>query len=203
MTTPPIYRPRPVLGVPPAQLRERSLARTAPAEPQPSASTLCLAISPSAGRRPDVGRLRETRTHLPRNANLVPLLAALTAWELNTAALARDLAIDDETVSSYLPLLEAVFLLHRLPAWSRNLTARVKRRPKMHLTDTGLAAWLLEQSADALAGPGNRHRRRLNSSLIQRPMITFCAVNSTPPTSCPLGTSVTSSSRHASTKRGR
>lgn len=94
-----------------------------------------------------------------RNIELLPrmfrLLAALTAQELNATALARDLGIDDDTVRSYLPLLETVFLLHRLPAWSRNLTARVKHRPKMHLTDTGLAAWLLEQSADALARPGN------------------------------------------------
>lgn len=94
-----------------------------------------------------------------RNIELLPrmfrLLAALTAQELNVTALARDLGIDDATVRSYLPILETAFLLHRLPAWSRNLTARVKRRPKIHLTDTGLAAWLLEQSADALAKPGN------------------------------------------------
>ncbi len=99
----------------------------------------------------DIARIRHIEL-LPR---MFRPLAALTAQELNTAALARDLGIDDETLRSYLPLLETVFLLHRLPAWSRNLTARVKRRPKMHLTDTGLAAWLLEQSADALARPGN------------------------------------------------
>ncbi len=94
-----------------------------------------------------------------RHAELLPrmfrLLAALTAQELNVTALARDLGIDDNTVRAYLPLLETVFLLHQLPAWSRNLTARVKRRPKLHLTDTGLAAWLMEQGPDALAKPGN------------------------------------------------
>ncbi|MGQ0779472.1 MAG: ATP-binding protein [Pseudonocardiales bacterium] len=99
----------------------------------------------------DIARIRNIEL-LPR---MFRLLAALTAQELNTAALARDLGIDDATVRNYLPLLETAFLLHRLPAWSRNLTARVKHRPKIHLTDTGLAAWLLEQSADALARPGN------------------------------------------------
>ncbi|MGH3692957.1 MAG: ATP-binding protein [Pseudonocardiaceae bacterium] len=99
----------------------------------------------------DVARVRHIEL-LPR---MFRLLAALTAQELNVASLARDLGIDDETVRSYLPLLETVFLLHRLPAWSRNLTARVKRRPKIHLTDTGLAAWLMEQSPDGLARPGN------------------------------------------------
>jgi len=99
----------------------------------------------------DIARVRHIDV-LPR---MFRLLAALTAQELNVAALARDLGIDDQTVSNYLPLLETVYLLHRLPAWSRNLTTKVKHRPKVHLTDTGLAAWLMEQSADALARPGN------------------------------------------------
>lgn len=99
----------------------------------------------------DVARVRHVEL-LPR---MFRLLAALTAQELNVAGLARGLGIDDDTVRSYLPLLETVFLVQRLPAWSRNLTARVKRRPKVHLTDTGLAAWLMEQGADALAKVGN------------------------------------------------
>jgi uncharacterized protein len=99
----------------------------------------------------DIARVRRVDL-LPR---LFRLLAALTAQELNVAALARDLGIDDQTVRNYLPLLETVYLLHRLPAWSRNVTAKVKHRPKVHLADTGLAAWLLEQSPDALARPGN------------------------------------------------
>jgi predicted AAA+ superfamily ATPase len=99
----------------------------------------------------DIARIRRVEI-LPR---LFRLLAALTAQELNISALARDLGIDEDTVRTYLPILETVFLVLRLPAWSRNPTARVKHRPKVHLTDTGLAAWLLEQSADALARPGN------------------------------------------------
>jgi hypothetical protein len=45
----------------------------------------------------------------------VRLLAALTAQELDMTSLARDLGIDDNTVRSYLPLLETVFLLHDSP----------------------------------------------------------------------------------------
>lgn len=93
--------------------------------------------------------------HIDLLPRMFRLLAALTAQELNATALARDLGIDAGTVRDYLPLLETVFLIHRLPAWSRNLTARVKHRPKIHLTDTGLAAWLMEQGPDALARPGN------------------------------------------------
>lgn len=40
-----------------------------------------------------------------------------------------------------------------LPSWSRNLTAKEKRRPKVHFVDTGLAAALLGLDAAALATP--------------------------------------------------
>ncbi len=43
--------------------------------------------------------------------------------------------------------------MHRLPAWSQNLTAKIKKRPKIHVVDSGFAAWLRGQSADSLARP--------------------------------------------------
>jgi uncharacterized protein len=42
-----------------------------------------------------------------------------------------------------------------LPAWSRNLTRRVKRHPKIFLTDPGLAAWLLGKTPDSLQDPSD------------------------------------------------
>lgn len=93
----------------------------------------------------------EQMERLPRFARY---LAALTAQELNTAEAARVMAVDRGTIQSDLALFETVYLVHRLPAWSRNLTAKIKRRPKIHLVDTGLAAWLRGQSADALARSG-------------------------------------------------
>lgn len=99
----------------------------------------------------DIGRVRNVDV-LPR---MFRLLATLTGQELNASDVARGLGIDDDSVRTYVSLFETVYLLHRLPAWSRNLTSRVKHRPKIHLTDTGVAAWLLQQSPDALARPGN------------------------------------------------
>ena len=60
--------------------------------------------------------------------------------ELNVADWCRRLGIDRGTLESYLGWLRMVFLVHELPAWTRNLAARVVRRPKLHLADTGLAA---------------------------------------------------------------
>ena len=55
------------------------------------------------------------------------------------------------TVVRYSDLLESLFLIHRLPAWSRNLTKRQIQRPKVFLTDTGLNAALSNMDAAHLS----------------------------------------------------
>lgn len=85
-------------------------------------------------------------TDIRRKAAIPRLLrwaAAATATELNVTSVARDLGIDRSTVVSYLEWLQTVFLVHVLPQWSRNYMSRTVRRPKLHLTDTGIAASLL------------------------------------------------------------
>lgn len=82
-------------------------------------------------------------TYLRELPRLLRLAAARTSGELNISDFARDLGLSRPTTDSYLAHLEAVFLLQTIPAWSTNLTARVVRRPKLALTDTGLAARLI------------------------------------------------------------
>ncbi|HXP22025.1 MAG TPA: ATP-binding protein [Streptosporangiaceae bacterium] len=93
------------------------------------------------------------RIEAPGNMRrLLNLAAAATAQELNTVKVASDLQLHRATVNNYLSLLETVFLIRHLPAWSPpNLMARAVRRPKLHLSDTGLAAHLLGVDADGLA----------------------------------------------------
>ena len=92
-----------------------------------------------------------------RRRAVLPLLlewiAASTGRELNVQAASSQLGIDRTTLSSYLTWMETVFLVHRLPSWSRNPAARPVRRPKIHITDTGLAAGLMGVDADALTVP--------------------------------------------------
>jgi uncharacterized protein len=85
-------------------------------------------------------------------SNVLRLVAARTAEELNVAKFAESANLGSETTRRYLPLLEAVYLHHLLPAWSGNFSARAIRRPKLHMTDTGLCAHLLGISADRFAG---------------------------------------------------
>lgn len=93
----------------------------------------------------------EQAAALPR---LLGKLAGQTAQVLNVARAASDLKLNERTTDGYIRLLEAVFLLQRLPAWGTTLTARSSNRPKIHILDSGLAARLLRLSADKL---GRRH----------------------------------------------
>lgn len=75
--------------------------------------------------------------------NLLKLLAARTSGLLNLADVGRDAGLPHTTLTRYLALLETVFLVHRLPAWSPNLGKRLVKAPKLHLVDTGLACHLI------------------------------------------------------------
>jgi uncharacterized protein len=85
------------------------------------------------------------------------LLAARSAQELVIAELARDAELSRETTTNYVALLEALHLVHLLPAWATSATTRARRRPKIHLIDTGLTAHLAGATARDLsplsAGP--------------------------------------------------
>jgi hypothetical protein len=92
-----------------------------------------------------------------RRRSALPLLlewiAAGTGREVNLQAAAARLGLDRATLASYLGWMETVFLVQRLPSWSRNPSARPVRRPKMHIIDTGLAAGLLGLDPEALTVP--------------------------------------------------
>lgn len=79
------------------------------------------------------------------------LTAAATAQTRNAAEIGRELGIGRDQAGSYLRLLELVYLTLELPAWSANLGARVTKRPKLHLVDSGLAAHLQGLTATRLS----------------------------------------------------
>jgi hypothetical protein len=65
------------------------------------------------------------------------------------------------TESDDATLVEAIFLTWRLPAWAPSITSKAKRRPKLHLVDTGLAAHLLGVSVDTFTRVGHPSDGRL------------------------------------------
>lgn len=95
----------------------------------------------------EIARIRQ-REVLPR---LLNVLTSRSGNVLNIAAAAETTGIEKSTAENYLRLLEAVFLVHRLPAWGTTLGSRVTRLPKLHLVDTGLMAWLLGLTPEKIA----------------------------------------------------
>ncbi len=82
---------------------------------------------------------------------LLSLLAARSGTLMNMAEVSRSAGIPHSTLRRYLALLEALFILQPLPAWSANLGKRLVKAPKVHLLDSGLAANLQGQTdPDAL-----------------------------------------------------
>lgn len=73
---------------------------------------------------------------------LISLLAAQTGGLLNVNRLANDLSISNPTVRHYVEILETIFLVRLLPAWSASTTARAVATPKVIFVDSGLARYL-------------------------------------------------------------
>lgn len=95
-------------------------------------------------------------TAMPR---LLSLLAARSMSILNMAELSRAAEVAHRTLVRYVALLETIFVVQRIPAWSGNIGRRLIRHPKVTLNDTGLLAHLLGLDAErfasdpTLAGP--------------------------------------------------
>lgn len=81
---------------------------------------------------------------------LLERLAGQTGQVLNLAQASRVLHVSERTADNYLRLLEAVFLVHRLPAWGTTLSSRAALRPKIHVVDSGVAARLLRLGPEKL-----------------------------------------------------
>lgn len=76
-------------------------------------------------------------------ARLLRAVGAISAGELNIDALGSSLGAPATTIRRHVEMLEMLFLIRRLPAWSNNLLARTIKRPKVHVADTGLLAYLV------------------------------------------------------------
>jgi uncharacterized protein len=91
----------------------------------------------------------------PEMRALIRLVAARSGQLLVPGALGGELGLTQPTVKRYLGLLEEVFLIKRLPAWSRNLSNRAVGTPKVAMVDSGIAANLLGLDAGRLRQPSS------------------------------------------------
>jgi uncharacterized protein len=101
----------------------------------------------------DVRQLTEIE-RAPQLSALIRLLAARSGLLVAPGSLESDLQISRPTVARYMRLLEEVFLIKRIPGWSRNLGSRATAAPKLIYVDSGIAARLLSLDSHALRRPG-------------------------------------------------
>ena len=80
--------------------------------------------------------------------------AARTGRELNKEAVARDADVSRATADSHVRLLQDLSIVALVPAWHSNRIRRLTRSPRLHLTDAGLAAHLLDADAGSLTRDG-------------------------------------------------
>lgn len=90
----------------------------------------------------------------PQMHALTRLVAARSGQLLVPGALGGELGLPRDTASRYLHLLEEVFLIKRIPAWSRNLSTRAVSTAKVAMVDSGIAANLCGLDAAALGEVG-------------------------------------------------
>ncbi len=92
---------------------------------------------------------RDLRQHLAVGdlaafQGFLELAASQTANLVNQTALGDGVGVSHNTAPrSWLSVLEASYLVTRLPPLHRNLRKRVVKAPKLHFIDSGLACWLL------------------------------------------------------------
>lgn len=62
---------------------------------------------------------------------------------VNAASLANDTGVDTKTIQHWLSILEASFIIKRLPPYYENIGKRLVKTPKLYFIEPGLAAYLL------------------------------------------------------------
>ncbi|MCQ2308315.1 MAG: ATP-binding protein, partial [Bacteroidales bacterium] len=72
------------------------------------------------------------------------LCAARVGSLFNASEVANEIGVDSKTVTRWLSVLQASYLITLLPPYFENVTKRVVKSPKLYFNDTGLACYLLD-----------------------------------------------------------
>ncbi len=96
----------------------------------------------------EISRIQQKEL-LPR---LLTLIASQNAQVLNTAKISREIELNAITTDQYIKLLESLFVVQRIPAWGRRLSARSIQKPKIQLLDSGLLSHLAKLTPEKITG---------------------------------------------------
>lgn len=74
----------------------------------------------------------------------IKLLAGRVGQLVNLHSLSSDVGVSHNTLTSWMAVLEASFIIFRLPPHHNNYGKRITKSPKLYFVDPGLAAYLLQ-----------------------------------------------------------
>ena len=96
----------------------------------------------------------------------IKLLAGRVGQLVNLNSLAGDVGVSSSTLGEWLSILEASYIVFRLPPYFENFGKRLIKTPKLYFTEVGLAAYLLD-----LENPGMVTRDPLMGTLFENMVI--------------------------------
>lgn len=126
-------------------------------------------------QRPAVAYANYYRTYVERDVRqlirlkdaalfekFMKLLAGRVGQLINFQSLGNDVGVDGKTIKEWLSVLEASFVVFRLPPYFENFGKRAIKTPKYYFTEPGLLVWLL-----GLREPAQVRRDPLIGSLFE------------------------------------
>ena len=87
----------------------------------------------------DISELRDITAFI----RLFNIIAPRSCGLLNKAGLANDSGLSEATVSNYLSMLEMIYQISLLRAYSSNISKRFVKSPKLYMSDSGILSHLL------------------------------------------------------------
>jgi len=112
--------------------------------------------------------------HLDKLADLgklLKVLASQTASLVNYSNIANSIDITDKTVRKYIQILEALYIVKLVPAYSNNQLKRVVKKPKVHFIDSGLVSHLLNVDVKGSMEGRNEHLGNLVETFVYSELI--------------------------------
>ena len=94
----------------------------------------------------DIAKI-EGLTQIP---NVLQLISTRVGSTINMSDIARLSGIKNTTLQRYTSLLEKVFLIVKVPAWTPNAEGQFVKSPKIYLNDTGLLCHLRGENEESL-----------------------------------------------------
>jgi len=90
------------------------------------------------------------------------LCAGRTGQLLNLEQLGNEAGISQPTAREWISLLEASYIVFRVPPWHANISKRLVKRPKLYFYDTGVVSFLL-----GINDPGHVYNHPLRGALFE------------------------------------